>query len=270
LLQQCHNFKDNGVQNYGGVLFREVQDQANEAFITLPPPKQSGRAMRQMISGGVPQPAKPAVTNMAKFHVRGGGCFDGAGMVHLQVGTKRVSDLRRGDVLFGGARVVCVVRTAVEPGALLVDVGGVKLTPWHPVRVADEWVFPAMLAEQAGSGAFSTTALGGYVFNLVLDRAHLVVINGVECVTLGHGFSDNEVVAHPYYGTRLVLLDLAAMSGWRAGLVTIGGTRHDPVSGLVCGFEEASSLANDHSRCTLDVDACLANAAPVAVAVCAL
>jgi hypothetical protein len=35
-----------------------------------------------------------------------------------------------------------------------------------------------------------------------------MVINGVECVTLGHGFTDNDVIAHPYFGTQKIIDDL--------------------------------------------------------------
>jgi len=39
LTQQCNNFKDAGVQNYGGTLFNKVRDDADEAFLKLPPPQ---------------------------------------------------------------------------------------------------------------------------------------------------------------------------------------------------------------------------------------
>lgn len=38
LLQQCNNFKDPGVQVYGGDLFRSVRDAADDIFVALPPP----------------------------------------------------------------------------------------------------------------------------------------------------------------------------------------------------------------------------------------
>jgi len=38
-LEQCNNFKDPGVQFYGGQLFHSVQEEADNVFDSLPPPK---------------------------------------------------------------------------------------------------------------------------------------------------------------------------------------------------------------------------------------
>jgi len=38
-LQLCNNFKDPGVQSYGGDLFVTLRDEAEETFVALPPPK---------------------------------------------------------------------------------------------------------------------------------------------------------------------------------------------------------------------------------------
>merc|ERR1712216_680882 len=40
-LQQCNNFKDPGVQSYGGQLFTELRDAGDDMFCQLPPPKPS-------------------------------------------------------------------------------------------------------------------------------------------------------------------------------------------------------------------------------------
>mmetsp|Transcript_63834 Transcript_63834/g.116553 ORF Transcript_63834/g.116553 Transcript_63834/m.116553 type:complete len:585 (+) Transcript_63834:43-1797(+) len=42
-LQQCNNFKDPGVQCYGGKLFQEIRDHADDVFNNLPAPKPSIR-----------------------------------------------------------------------------------------------------------------------------------------------------------------------------------------------------------------------------------
>merc|ERR1711988_2018185 len=40
-LQQCNNFKDPGVQHYGGTLFNDIRDAADDVFNNLPAPKPS-------------------------------------------------------------------------------------------------------------------------------------------------------------------------------------------------------------------------------------
>jgi len=81
----------------------------------------------------------------------------------------------------------------------------------------------------------------GHHIARVLSRAHS---GGIECATLGHGFT-GKTVAHPYFGTQRVIDDLAAMRGWADGLVELEGAdeqtvRRDPETGLVCGLTQRS------------------------------
>ena len=39
--QQCNNFCDPGIQNYGGNLFHSIQEKVEETFLKLPPPQPS-------------------------------------------------------------------------------------------------------------------------------------------------------------------------------------------------------------------------------------
>merc|ERR1712072_827716 len=43
-LQQCNNFKDPGVQGYGGPLFQDIRDVSDDIFNKLPVPKPSVRS----------------------------------------------------------------------------------------------------------------------------------------------------------------------------------------------------------------------------------
>ena len=45
------------------------------------------------------------------------------------------------------------------------------------------------------------------VYNFALDQGHTVLVNDIECVTLGHGFKE-DVVRHAYYGSQRVIEDL--------------------------------------------------------------
>lgn len=49
LAQVCNNFKDPGVQHYGGTLFREVRDAADEIFLKLPAPNPATRSNVELL-----------------------------------------------------------------------------------------------------------------------------------------------------------------------------------------------------------------------------
>jgi hypothetical protein len=196
------------------------------------------------------------------YDMTSGSCFAGACLVEMHDGTRtRVESVRKGDKVLGGGEVVCVVRT--DPRAdrsdrpdfphrspsppssprSLVKLGALLVTAWHPIRAAGprgEWVFPCTV-----EGA-TVVPHDGEVYNFVLGgpdgpdgpdgHAHEMTIEGIVCVTLGHGL-DGPVVAHPYYGTKRVLDDLRRMRGWDKGLVRLAGTVR--LSGLVCGLVDA-------------------------------
>ena len=75
------------------------------------------------------------------------------------------------------------------------------ITPYHPVRIGGVWRFPCelTLAQRRACTA---------VYSFVLRDEHVMVVEGVECVTLAHGFEDNDVVRHAYFGTTRVVDDL--------------------------------------------------------------
>jgi hypothetical protein len=77
-----------------------------------------------------------------------------------------------------------------------------------------------------------------------LKEEHIMIINGVECVTLGHNFEE-EVVKHPYFGSNLIVEDLKKIRGWESGLIQFasGCMIRDSKNGLVCGFQETVGQA---------------------------
>ena len=84
-LQICLNFKDPGVQFYGGKIFNQIRDLADDKFNKLPAPKP-----RRGYTG-------TRVASMSSYNSRYAGCFDGNGKVTLSDGfsTKLVKDLRK-------------------------------------------------------------------------------------------------------------------------------------------------------------------------------
>lgn len=234
-LQQCNNFKDPGVQHYGGDLFKDLQDTADEIFNKLPPPsKDRDRAASGNISNSVP------VVNMANFNDRYAGCIDGSSLICLPSGLhRRVSELVKGDKVLDGegreAEVSCVVEVLCNDGVVaLVEVSpNLRLTAYHPMFSAGSWCFPSSLHVPSLCARAS-------VYNLVLDGAPSVLIDDIPVVVLGHHLTEG-AAAHEYFGTDRVIKDLKKLSGYAAGRVVLkpDWALRDPISGLVTGMAEA-------------------------------
>ena len=266
-LQQCNNFKDPGIQQYGGDLFKTLRDHADDLFCKLPPPKPSvgagysyRPASRGAAAGGAaggasprggggfggygaaaapaPAPAPRPPIDMSMYNNRSNPCFAGECLVAMADGSKQpVESIARGQLVQCGnttARVRCVVKTHCAQGRCeLVELpGGLLVTPWHPVRDASgQWHFPGSLAPTSERDCVA-------IYSFVLEAEHTMVIDGVECVTLGHHFS-GDVVGHPYFGSAAVLTDLAKFAGWEKGLVELhpGCLMRDSDTQLLAEFD---------------------------------
>jgi len=227
LQQYNNNFKDPGVQNYGGKLFNELRDKANDVFVKLPPPKPSV-AKRQggggyggftYGGGGGGGAAAAAPVNMRAYYNVGGGCFHGDCNVRMADDSyKAVKHLCRNDVVFGGYAVQCVVKhECVDKKSSLTNVNGLLLTPYHPIMLGGEWMFPA----DVEFGHTRTYSNVDHVYNFVLSHGHTLEVNGVCACTLGHNFKSNQVIEHAYFGTNQVVDDLKKCQGWNNGVVAL-------------------------------------------------
>ena len=167
-------------------------------------------------------------------------CFDGNCVVLMANGNlTRVMDVRKGDIVSGGGKVLCVVKTLCkdEKTELVKLGGGLFITPYHPVRVEGVWTFPKDINSPVVRSCPA-------VYSFCLDSRHSMIINGVQCVTLGHNFTDNEVIRHEYFGSQRVIDDLKKFrKGWAAGLITMnfGAMKrgiHNDTDTTIIGFEE--------------------------------
>jgi hypothetical protein len=225
---------------------------------------------------------------MDRYMDRYGGCFHPDGRVLLLNGTsKRVKNLRQGDILSNGAVVRCNVQLSINaPLPMCRLQGGLLITPWHPVCLprgsVDSWCFPADVS--AAELVFVKN-----VYNLVLDSQHSVIVDGVSCTTLGHGNTEDRVLAHAFFGTtagnlsshrlsplcslRLaffpfftlsaVLDFLSQLPGWHAGLVRCSGVALRGSDGRVCGFEQdGESVWEEEEDADIEVDASEVRANP--------
>ena len=212
-LQQCMNFKDPGLQIYGGELFHATQTKAEEIFGALPPPIPSAQKRENVIGGGVY--STPA--SMSVFHNQSGGCFQGDCNVKLADGSAiPIKEIQPGYSVWtpaGPAKVVALVTCGSKKKSQpMSQINKLCITPWHPILKDDQWVFP-------GSIALYSERLVSTVYNLVLDKGHIVSVEGVLCCTLGHGFK-GPVIEHSFFGTSAVIDCLKGVDGWSVGRPT--------------------------------------------------
>ena len=237
-LQMCLNFKDPGIQIYGGPLFKELQNLAEKAFCDLPPPIPSVAAQPKGYSGpagGAPVYSSPQ--SMAVFHNSGGGCFHGDNKILMADGSRKsIKNVCPEEQVWtpeGPANVVCLVTIGSKRLAqTMVQINSLCITPWHPIRLkaGGPWVFPA-------SNHLFGERLIQIVYNFVLNKGHVVDVEGYECITLAHGF-DEPVAKHDYFGTSAVLNDLAKQPGYFQGRPVYQNlvAQKDPATGMIVGW----------------------------------
>ncbi len=167
----------------------------------------------------------------------GNPCFAGTCTLTTAMGPSSIEDICKGDLVLTASgnftSVVCVVVSpCVDGRAHLVKFpNGLKITPFHPIYTHGHWRFPKDVA----SVEYGVTC--DAVYNLVLSDEHNVIVNGVQCVTLGHGLDCSEVVEHPYFGTTKVINDLRQCSGWDQGTVVVRKMQRDLKTNLVNGMK---------------------------------
>jgi Mg-chelatase subunit ChlD len=241
ILQQCNNFKDFSVQTYGGAFFATLRDVGEAVFVKLPPPVSSKKTTSSSSKSYVAPPA-----TMHTYYNCGGGCVLGHCLVALLDGTDvSARNIRRGHVLHSGATVECVVKVRVSPVQLpLVRfasplMSGLCITEYHPIRVNNTWQFPVSVA----GGIRSVEDGHEFVYTFLLDHSHVVMIEGIEVAALGHGFTDNEVIAHSYLGSVRVRDDIRKLPGYaEEGVVTIQGFLRDQETQKIEGIAVRTQL----------------------------
>ena len=179
--------------------------------------------------------AASSANSMCSYMDRYGGCFDGAQFVAMSPTSapRRVRELRRGDQLVSGAVVLAVVVIHMPAKSRLCVINGVRLSPWHPVATRDsDWHFPASVTP-------IVTQPIDYLYNVVLSHHHIITINGLNCITLGHGIAHHPVLSHPFFGTQSVIDALRRLPSTEGGHIHAmhGFVRND--DGLVCDFADA-------------------------------
>ncbi|KAJ3430759.1 hypothetical protein M0812_02431 [Anaeramoeba flamelloides] len=259
--EYCNNFKDPGVQFYGGKGFKKLQDSIHDVFIKMDPPEPSLlNEINQNQNQNQYQNRQPI--RMSKYSNSNNPCFHGDSPVLMEKNkTKLIKDVKKGDLLHNGARVMCVIKTVCDQGKTdLVTIGDLKITPWHPILKNGKGVFPCEMQKPVYQSC-------DCVYSFALDSKHIMKIGGHDCVTFGHGLKSpvvertyyptesckkcmqesssssspivkdtfkSSVLTHHYFGTEKIINDLKKMDGWKHGQILLKAiTRNE--NGLING-----------------------------------
>lgn len=236
MLEETSNYKTPSIVPYANIEFERIRDLADATFVSLPPPEPSIKPYGR--STYVPS-ANTANNLAANFY---GGCVSGESLIDTIRGPVKIDSIKKGDQVVhsqGVSTVLCVVEHFVGTKEIDFVVMGtnhqLKITHWHPVRTSNttEPVFPVEC-----HNIKTVVEKSNRVFNLVMIPGDVpwYRIDGVECVSVGHGQMDDPVLRHPYYASK-ILDDMKVLEGWDDGYVVMNGKKvRDTNTGLVSGY----------------------------------
>lgn len=225
-LQLCTSGLDTSVSIYSNILLQAYLMYGKNKF-SSEENKTPTHAQQVAAGYSVPSYVPPASTYTSTgigwgYSGGGGGsCFAELSTVETLQGSKYMKDVVPGDVLrvddgFAAVKYVAEIRMESE---ILHFHNGLRITPTHPIRAGGKW---HRAREMNGA---STSYRVDRVYNLVLDRSHVLLVNGFECITWGHDFTDSQI-AHPFYGSsKRIEEELSKLS--KDGVAKITGLIRD-------------------------------------------
>lgn len=215
LLQERNNFKDFGIQHYGRTseLYCYLSEMFSNIFDQIPAPKGKNKNNINVTH----------VSNMNMINNSNADCFHGDCKVLMNNNTKKlVKDIVKGDIVYGGGVIEFVKRTKVNRTVnICQSKSGLIITTYHPIRYQNKIMFPCQcdLFEIVSKYVNYT-----YTFVIQKDennkRQPFVIINNIECITLGHGITNDSVAEHPFFGTEKIIDGLKKFDGYKKGMIT--------------------------------------------------
>jgi hypothetical protein len=112
------------------------------------------------------------------------------------------------------AIIECVVTFPCNETTCLSEFpNGLKITPYHPIKIDNNWKFPIDIV-----GAKNMNC--NKVYNFVLNTRKSIIVNNIVCCTLGHNIQGS-VIGHNFFGTDNVITNLKTKfrTGYDNGLV---------------------------------------------------
>lgn len=102
----------------------------------------------------------------------------------------------------GSSKVRLIIETTLTEPTEIVQIGNLFITPTHPIYVNGRWILPK---NHHQCKILWITDCKVYSFALEFD--HVMIINDIKVICLGHGFND-PVVKHPYLSSQRIVEDL--------------------------------------------------------------
>lgn len=222
---KCNNFKDPGVQNYQDNMFLEYQEKMEEIFTKLPPPTPSNNTK-----------TLPKNFSMNTYYESNNPCYSPECLTTLENGSKiAVGDLKSGmkvQTEKGIATVELVVVSRVQNHQTLMchfD-SGLKITPYHPIRINNNWTYPCKLVKPVETRT-------SVIISVILDKHHILTVNNIATITLGHDLTDPKV-QHNFFGSSQVKEQLQQHPTFNSGVVILpeNSIKRDKNTNMICGF----------------------------------
>ena len=242
-LQICNNYKDHGIQEFGGKLFKQILDETDDIFTQIPPPKPTTRKINSYYTQVQPQTTPIDMTIYQSRY--NNACFHGLSQVLMcDYSYKNAQDIIKGDLIRLGngfiSEIECVVKTLITNNNLIVINNKLHITPYHPIKLNNKWEFPINLPHEKSN--IECNAI--YSFILIHDKNNNynnyylsnqenigsrgygfgMIIDYIECATLAHGITNEDepfIIVHPFFGTELIVHELLKSNIYESGLVTL-------------------------------------------------
>ena len=232
-LRICANYKDPGLQFYGGPRFKAIQALAATNFRSALDEAAKAAVAAKVAAGGGGGgggPMRAAVNHaaLANLYNPAGGCIDGDVPVTMADGSRKPArEVRVGDLVCTAngkiGKVTMCMPSKLGPETLCTKFkNGVVITAWHPACYPkSNWEFPFYFkdATQGTASEFGMDDVYSFCVRGIEGQAPsevygLIVGDGddvMHVITLGHEIKDVDVLNHPFWGTNNVLEALRTM-----------------------------------------------------------
>jgi len=262
--QYAPNFKDQCLQGFGSQFAKDEYERISGIYDTMPmiPP-----------SGNINERISAVPSTPASFNDRSGGCFHPNSLLELADGylinleeieqllklkkpvivknNSTYSSIEDQDYNYKLVTIECIVKTNCSDNPTkFCKIGSTILTPTHPILINNIWMHPKTITniyEEQVSHVFNIilklnpesdcteSQLEQSSDRHVIKRDNNVLINGLPCITLGHGIENDQVATDSFWGSEDIVNKLKELypDEYQSGIINF---RHKFIRNEITGF----------------------------------